>query len=154
MELKILERQFADAQAMALPDDAYRRWALALSGHRFMAWKGKRIVVYRMMLGQPHILDTLTMSSATVDMVQGLSTTWLSEVHGPLTISQTPTEVASGCFMWHNQHSVLEYVRHHNRYSLRVAMSWRTFRNPKLLEEDVTYLLEKAAFDDFDWTAK
>lgn len=154
MDLKLLERQYAEAQALFLPQDAYRRWAIANSGHRFMAWKGKTVVAYQLVLGGPVVQDEFTLKSFSVDPTQGLSTLWTSQAHGELLVTQCPTEVAAGCFMWHNQHSVLEYVSHHNRYSLRVAMSWRTFRNPKLLEEDVTYLLEKAAFDDFDWTAK
>lgn len=154
MDLKLLERQYAEAQALFLSEDAYRRWAIANSGHRFMAWKGKTVVAYQLVLGGPVVQDELTLDSFSVDAIQGLSTNWASQKHGQLLVTQHPTEIAEGCFMWHNQHSTLEYVSHHNRYSLRVAMSWRTYRNPKTLDEGITYLLEKAAFDDFDWTAK
>lgn len=146
----MLERHFAEAQALHLPDDQYKRWRECGSGHRLMAASSKRIVCYSLLLGKPLVGRVLELADISLSFRDGLTSTWAYR-GGEIQVSHTPTEVFQGCFLWHNHLSMIEYARLGKRREARVAMTWKTKRNPQVQLEGVNYMLEQYVFDNFTW---
>lgn len=147
-----LERHFAEAQALTLPDDQFRRWRACTSGHRFMAAKSKRIVCYSLLLGQPLVGRVLELRDLSISFEEGITSTWTFR-GGEIKVGHTPTEVYQGCFIWHNHLSLVEFARLGKRREARLAMTWKTPRNPQVQLEGVNYMLEQYVFDNYEWEA-
>lgn len=146
-----IERRFAENQLRHADPITQRKWEATSSGHRFVAYKGKSLVAFRVMFGQPTVLKTLTLVDVSMDFSNGMTTTWVDADNRPLIITHTPYEVAEGCFLWHNKLSNLEYTEHLGKYSMRFAMTWRTALSPKKLVDGKVYLLESSVFNSFIW---
>jgi hypothetical protein len=144
--LLAIERHFAESSANLLEPEAFSRWRATRSGHRLPIHKHKQLLVYTVKEGKPVILDRLTLRSLAVDLSEGIKSTWNSN-YGDVVIGHMPHEVAEGCFMWHNIHSTIDYIRLFElERGVRIAMTWRTTRNPDDVEEGVTYLIETGAY--------
>lgn len=146
----VLERHFAEAQALNLPSDEYARWRACQSGHRLMAAKAKRIVCYSLLLGKPLVGRVLELTDISLSFERGIESTWTHRT-GEIKVGHTPTEVFQGCFLWHNHLSMVEYARLGKKREARVAMTWKTPRNPQVQLEGVNYMLEQYVFDSFAW---
>jgi hypothetical protein len=146
------ERAVSDANALKLPLDQQLRWSECRSSHRFLAFSGKQIVVYRLSNSHPQITDQLVCKGLDVGLDTGLSSLWESQESGTqFWVSATPKEVAPSCFFWMLKHSTLDFVEFKGTKSLKFSMAYRTEKNPSAKVDGTFYLLEKPVFDHFDF---
>lgn len=145
------EQRYANEQARSLSPESHDRWYANRSGHRIVTYLGKQLIVYRLMFGQPTILDTLTCEGLSVSFAGGVQTIWKTS-QGSVAVGHTPTEVAESCFIWHLQNSSLEYKRHGDARSASIAMSWKIPLNPSIRRDGVIYMQESRTFWAQDWT--
>jgi hypothetical protein len=142
------ERQVADDNALRLSPDAFSRWENCKSAHRFMAFSGKQLVLYKLMFLTPQIIDTLTCKDLSVTLAGGLLSVWESSTSKQrFTVGSQPVEVGSGCFLWMLKYSSLELSEHKGSKSLKFSIAYRTALNPEVKVDGIQYLLEKAVFD-------
>lgn len=141
------ERTAADVAAYKTLDKSQiARWERCKSAHRFMAFKGKTLVAYKLRGAAPEVLDTFTSSRLSVTLDGGLESSWTDSKGLEITLGSTPTEVAPGCFMWHPKHNTLELVDWKGGKSLRFSVMWRTAFNPSHKANGEIYLSEELAF--------
>lgn len=141
------ERTVADIAAYSsLTGEQLAKWELCRSTHRFMAFKSKQLVVYRLDGAAPEILDTFTNTSLSIDLSRGLESTWQGLDGKEILVGHKPLEVAPGCFLWHPKHNTLEYVDWKGGKSLRFSAMWRTAFNPAKKVPGHVYLIEAIAF--------
>lgn len=147
------ERAAADTNAhQNLPSDQLARWEACRSSHRFMAFAGKKLVAYRLLFLKPEVIDTFTCKGLDVGLSTGLSSLWESEATGQqFWVSSTPKEVAEGCFIFMLKYSALELVQHKGAQSLKFSLAYRTRTNPSAKVDGISYLLEKAVFENTEF---
>lgn len=146
MELA-LERAYADTFAARLVPDQFAAWEACRSAHRFLAYKGKEIVIYNLWFDEPKIVDRLTLSQFHCNIDTGISSLWDSELHGSVELSHTPKMVADAVFMWHVFGSDALYQPYRGKWGLSIPLAYRTRLNPTNKREGVTYALERTVFD-------
>lgn len=141
------ERTVADIAAYAsLSGEQLAKWESCKSTHRFMAFKSKQLVAYRLYGGLPDILDVLTNTGLSIDLERGLESSWQGRDGSTLLIGHKPVEIAPSCFLWHPKHNTLEYVDWKGGKSLRFSLMWRTAFNPAKKVTNEVYLSESIAF--------
>ena len=148
MDVRI-ERIHADTFASRnLDPDSFSRWEFCRSSHRFLAYSGKSIVVYRVWFNTPQIVETLTCVEAGLSLLGGITTKWSKSSGEILSISHTPTEVAPSCFLWHVFDNQVRFLPQGKKYSVSLPLAYKTKSHPSSVNEDHLYLMEKAVFDN------
>lgn len=142
------EYEAADLAMDGQPKDVQDRWAETRAGHRLMAYKGKTLVVYRLMFDKPTILATWTLTNLKVDLDKGFLSMWEDQDGKIMLVDHTPVEVCEGCFLWHSSNASYEYTRRFGSWSMRLSMSIRTAHHPDVRHDGVTYMLEGNMFAD------
>lgn len=144
------EQVFADRFASTLPAPALDRWYACRSGHRFQAFQGKQVVAYTLERGKANILNTFECQDFRVGLRSGVASLWNGTVPGTdVWVSHAPTEIAPNCFLWHVQHTTLDYNEHKGRFNTKFNLAYRTQANPATMEDGRTYLLEYATFQAY-----
>lgn len=143
------ERLAADiAATQNLTTDSLNRWENCKSAHRFLAFQGKQLVLYKLFFQSPQISDILTCKDVKVSLVGGLVSVWESKSSGMLfEVGSTPVEVGNSCFMWMLKYSSVELADYKGSKSLKFSVAYRTAVNPEVKVDGTSYLLEKAVFD-------
>lgn len=143
-----LERVAADGNAATLDTPQRNRWDTCKSSHRFQAFYGKQLVVYKLLFLVPEIADVLTCRGLEVNLRSGLTSFWESKNTAKVfSVSEVPTEVAPSCFLWMLQVSSLEMSLHKGQKSLKFPLAYKTLHNPSVRVDGAFYLLEKGVFD-------
>ena len=146
-----VEHRFASMLLEEAEPSAMQRWEDCTSGHRFMSFPGKQLVVYSLMCGLPTVKDTLQCGNLSASLSSGVTSLWLRECGTVVEVSHTPREIAPSCFLWHPKFSQFEFSEHKGEPTLRFSMLYRQPKNPMTKQDGVLYLLERAAFDDFNF---
>lgn len=143
------ERAHADTFASRglLPDE-FSRWEFCRSAHRFLAYKGKQLVVYRIWFDTPQVVETLTCQEASLSLLGGISSNWTTSSGQLIGASHTPVEIAPSCFLWHVFDSQVRFMSHDQKYSVSLPLAYKTKSHPSTMNEDHLYVLEKAVFDN------
>ncbi len=140
------ERAFADTFAATLSAESLNRWYACRSNHRIMAFEQKRVWAFRLVEGQPKVLNQLTCEGMALDVRKGLVSHWRDMKDRPVIIGHTPVEVAEHCFMWHGMFNSVEYPDHRGKHKARISVLWRTQSNFDTHIEGHSYLLEETAY--------
>lgn len=144
------ERAHADLFASAsLTPDQLALWEANRSAHRFMSFKGKELIIYRIMFDKPEIQNTLTCQEVSLNFAQGMTTTWVDSNDKVYRVGHHPTMVAEGIFLWHVFNINVLYLPHNNKWNARVSTAFRSPVNYKQAVDGCMYILEKATFDDY-----
>lgn len=146
-ELNILERFVQNG----LSDTAIMAWGHAVTGHRFMAYEKKVLVVYSIVDGKPVIYRKLRCTGVQLSAEHGIESMWADDDHGrSIVLAHTPTEVAPGVFVGHTIYSSVEYTEHKaETYGARFSMYFRSQKHPLYTRTpNVYYILEQTIFDD------
>lgn len=141
------EQELVQGVLGRLPLDAQHRWADCKSSHRFMAYKNKQLIIYKLVRNKPVIVDTLTCTAVDLSFADGLKSTWLNAKQIEVSIGHIPLEIYPSVFLWSTFYADLQYVPHHGIYAARFPLIYKTIHNPKLEFEDVLYIQERAPFE-------
>lgn len=141
------EFAFSHHRASLLPAEKFDRWHLCRSGHTFQSFYGKKLVAYTILDSIPTILKVLVCEDFAVSLREGTSSLWVEETgQEEFWITHTPVEVAPNCFMWHLQHTTLDFNEHRGRFNVKFNIALRTPSNPSTKEVGKVYLMEYAKF--------
>ena len=141
------ELVFADKLASQLPSEQYASWYKCRSGHTFQGFYGKKLVAYDFESGVPTIRKVLVCEDLNVCLKSGTSSVWLDEDTGTvIRVAHTPTEVAPNCFMWHLQHSTLDFSEYRGSFNVKFNVAFRTAVNPRTKLPGKLYMTEYASF--------
>jgi hypothetical protein len=145
------ERKFTEQLANDnLTPPQFRRWNKCESGHRFMAYPEKQLVVFT--LDDDLDLDrhaTLTCSWLTLHPYDGMLSTWkVADSEQAFLVGHVPVEIYPGCFLFHPKVSEVTYATTESVSNIRFSMAYRTQSNPKNRRAGGRYILEKSFFKD------
>jgi len=141
------ELAFANQQANTLQPAQLIAWHKCRSGHTFQAFQGKQIVAYILESDVPKILKVLACEDFSVSLRDGSTSTWIDDsTLVKHQVTHLPIEVAPNCFMWHLQHTTLDYNEYRGRYNIKFNVAFRTASNPSTRESGKVYLMEYATF--------
>ena len=142
------ERTAADVAAYSnLPKDQLSRWEGCNSTHRFMAFRNKALVAYKLNEDVPEVINTFVNVGVNITLDNGLESIWMASDGKELVVNYQPTEFAPGCFVWHPKHNTLELVDWKGGKSLRFSAMWRTALNPSKKRHGEVYLQDKLTFE-------
>lgn len=148
----VREMHAVDRLAQAsLSHEAKARWAAIGTGHRFMAYDKKVLIVYKLDdTLQPRITHKLHCLSVEASSAEGVTSHWNDSLDSSRLweFEHTPTEVCPGVFVGHTVFSGVDYVEHRpGRFGLRFSMYYKSLFHPKERVAGACYILEKAVFD-------
>lgn len=143
----VTERDLVEGRLWQLDPEALDRWASCRASFRFLAYKGKELIIYDFVAGKPVIRDTLTCTDVSLSFTKGIESVWLNTEGKAHNLSTVPVEVATQLFLWHTYRSDLQYTPYNNVYNLRFSMLLRSRHNPAQQTPGFNYVLEKAAFN-------
>jgi hypothetical protein len=144
------ELLFANHFASTLNPEALDRWYNCRSGHKFQAFLGKQLVAYTTEGGKPTILNIFTCQDFKVSLRAGTSSLWVDQSGAEIWAGHVPTELAANCFLWHVQHTTLDFNEYRGRYNVKFNLAYRTAANPITAKEHAAvYLLEYATFQHY-----
>jgi len=129
-----------------LSPEVQNRWAACKSSRRILAYLNKVLVVYEFKNDAPVILDKLTCTAATLDLSDGLSSTWVTQAGNKVTVGQVPIEVHPSVFLWHTFSSELLYSPYKGVYATKFSLLFKSRHSPKQHNEGAVYIQELAAF--------
>jgi len=142
-----LERHYADTHAsIGLNDEQHAKWEACRSAHRFMAFLGKELIVYRIFLDKPEILSTLKCVDAGFDFRRGLYTVWKNQNNQEFEVGHVPVMVADSVFLWQVFDSNVQFTPLNGKFSARVSIAYKMAKNPVTKQEGANYILEKQVF--------
>lgn len=143
----VTERDLVEGRLWQLHPEALDRWAGCRASFRFLAYKGKELVIYDFNDNKPVIKNTLTCVDVSLSFSKGIESVWLDSNNKSYTLSTVPVEVAEQLFLWHTYRSDVQYTPYNQVYSLRFSMLLRSRHNPAQKTPGFNYVLEKAAFN-------
>ena len=130
-----------------LNPQSVERWEECKATHRFMAYERKQVIIYRLFMGEPSILDTLTCETAELSLKKGVTSRWRDTKDNTVFFSSTPVEVYPSIFLWHTFNSEVQYTLHNGAYNARFSMLYRCPHHPKILHEGFMYIQELSNFE-------
>ena len=143
---KGVEVPLVQGRLWQLAPEAASRFEGCRVSHRFMAFQGKELVVYKLFIGKPSVVSVLSCRGASLDFTNGISSMWATPDR-MLTVGHTPIEVAPSVFLWHTYHSDLQYVPHKGVYATRFSMLFKAKHHPSVKIDGEIYIQERAGFD-------
>lgn len=144
-----IERAFASQLARdSLTPDGVDRWEACRSSHRFMAYKGKDLIIYTLIDGVPKSKSTHSCRFLSVNLEDGFKSEWKTSTGGVYYVTHEPREVANGCFIWHPFSSCVQYPEYNYRRNVRFSVCFKTTANPHTKRDNLTYILERSVFED------
>lgn len=142
------ERELVRGQLWRLAPEAQDRWASCRSSHRFMAYRGKQLVLFTFDAElKPQVVDRLSLVDARMTLEHGVTTVWQTGEGLKVDVGPLPTEVAPNTFLWTAYSSDVQYAPYKGVYSVRLPMLFQTRHNISHPTLNTTYILELAAFE-------
>lgn len=143
------ERSYADNFAYnKLTQKEFAIWESCRSAHRFLAYRGKELVIYQLLFDTPRILKTLTCTAVQLSFDAGFSTTWIDHEEAVYTIEHAPVMVHDSVFLWHVFDSQVQFLPYNGKFNAKLPLAYRSKLNPIGKEEGVIYILERSVFDN------
>ncbi len=152
----VREMHAVDKLARAtLSSEAHSRWLSIGTGHRFMAYDKKVLIVYKLDDKlQPKITHKLQCYSMRASNDTGVESCWADtykdgrSAEAVRVFHHAPQEICPGVFVGHTVFSGVDYVEHHpDQFGLRFSMYYKSLFHPKDRVAGACYILEKAVFD-------
>ena len=153
MSTRAAEVAAVTAQLWKLPSETAERFQACKASHRFMAFIGKQLIIYKVAEdGTACDVIKLTCKDVYVDGNEGFASEWVTEPTDTedsviYSIDYTPTELAPGVFMWTTFNSSVQMTSHRGQKSLRFSMLYSCGLHPATKVQGVHYIQERAAFD-------
>lgn len=143
------ERELVRGQLWRLAPEAQDRWTACRSSHRFMAYKGKQLVLFTFDAEQsPKVTDRLVLSAANLSLSEGIQTTWQSEISGQtISVGSLPVEIAENVFLWTAYSSDVQFIPHKGVYGIRLPLIFQSRHNISHPTLNDVYIMELAAFE-------
>ena len=129
-----------------LTQEQFSRWNSMGSSHRFLAYKGKELVVFTVLDGQPQISNTLICTAAGLSIEGGFHSEWETDTDGIIRIAHTPVEIANNCWLWHSFDCQVRFQPYNGVYGVSLPLVYKQRSNPERINEDHTYVLERHAY--------
>ena len=127
---------------------AFLRWTRCNSSHRFQAYKGKSLILFKLNNGTPEIKDTLTCREVEVSFKGGLVTHWRSKSLGDFAVGAQPVELVDNVFLWMPKYATVALHEYREGTSATVPVVWKTAMNPATKVDGIFFLMERRAFED------
>lgn len=144
------ELLFGNHFASTLQPEALDRWYACRSGHKFQAFQGKQLVAYTTDGGAPDVLNTFICQDLKVGLRSGIASMWVDKDGTEQWVGHAPVEVAPNCFLWHVQHTTLDFNEYRGRFNVKFNLAYRTIANPiTSRERGHVFLLEYATFQHY-----
>ena len=141
------ERELVAEALNNLSADSADRFDECKSTHRFLAFRRKQLVVYRLLFDTPSVVDTLTCEEAGFDLDKGMSSVWRNASNHNITVTSIPVEVYPSVFLWHTFNSDVIYQVYKGVRSGKFSMLYRSPHHPKYRFENYIYIQELASFE-------
>jgi hypothetical protein len=144
------ELTFGNHFASTLKPDALDRWYACRSGHKFQAFQGKQLVAFTTDNGTADVLNVYTCQDFKVGLRTGTASMWVDSSGREQWVGHAPLEIAPSCFLWHVQHTTIDFNQHRGRFNVKFNLAYRTLSNPMSPKErGNVYVLEYATFQHY-----
>lgn len=143
----VMERELVALSLTSLSPVASKRWDSCKSGHRWMAYSNKCLVIYNLLFDEPYVVDKLFCETASFDLEKGMTSKWRNLEGKILSFSSAPVEVQPSIFVWHTYLTDIQYLEHKGRFSGRFSMLYRCPHHPSIKREDTLYIQELASYE-------
>lgn len=140
------ERSWTDAAASAaLEGSELIEWMSLRSTHRFMAFRGKQLFVWRQSNGVPEILRGLEVDDIEIHPEDGFTVTLFDQHDREFTVTHIPTRIDEGIYLWMPYYNDVQFVKRPetNEFSVSFSMMCRMPRNPSLRSEGALHISER-----------
>lgn len=141
------ERRLVEGLLWKLEPEAQDRFNACKASHRFMAFRGKDLIVYEVIAGKRTIAETFSCKSVSLSIVDGMESVWSSAYGEDVRVSHTPVEIAPSVFMWHAYCSEVQYLPYKGIYTARFPLIYKCQHHPKMRLENTLYIQERAMYD-------
>lgn len=141
------ERNSVAGALSHLTPDSADRFEDCKATHRFLAFRRKQLVIYRLMFDTPSIVDILSCEEAGFNLDRGMYSSWRNQAGHIITVSSIPVELYPSIFLWHTFHSDVQYIQHLGVRSARFSMLYKCPHHPKHHHENYSYIQELASFE-------
>jgi len=134
--------------ASCLPGSDYQEWIALRSTHRFMAFEGKKLLLWRLLNGKPVVEQTYTFLQFVADNEFGAECVLLDASGKEFVVNHAPEKLAQGVYLWMPFYSDVQFIKlpGHSKYTLYFSTMLKMPRNPQLKVEGSLYLSETKAF--------
>ena len=138
---------FGNHFASTLKPDVLDRWYACRSGHKFQAFHGKQLVAYTLENRVPKVLNIFECQDLKIGLRTGTASLWVDKDGVEQWVGHVPAELEHSCFLWHVQHTTIDYNEYRGRFNVKFSLAYRTALNPASNEGGSNvYLLEYATF--------
>lgn len=144
-------RMLAGLAESTLTETEMMAWTAAVTGHRFMAYLKKTLIIYTFTAQGVTVVRRLKCQGLDVTAQHGFESTWQDEMTGEaLEVSHAPKQIAPGIFLGHTIYTSADYVEHQTeQFGMRFSMYFRSRKHPLYSrEEGIHYILEEAIFKE------
>lgn len=140
------ERAWTDAAASANLEGAELiEWMSLRSTHRFMAFQGKQLFVWRQNNGVPEIVRGLEVEDLELHPEAGFAATLFDHEDRMFTVTHVPARVDEGIYLWMPYYNDVQFVKRQetNEFAMYFSMMCRMPRNPSLKSEGALHISER-----------
>jgi hypothetical protein len=135
-----LEREFALAHALNLPDTQMRRFVRGCFSSTHKIFPGKYLTLFAARDGGLQQVGRFVATAADFDLEAGITFT-LRGLNKTWHIGHTPVEVAENVFVWAPKFATVERYLFQGQYVSRMTICVRSLHNPNTHVIDGTYYL-------------
>lgn len=145
------ERVWTDfAASDNLEGDELIEWMSLRSTHRFLAFQGKQLFVWRQRNDVPEIVRSLEVDDVELHPKEGFTATLFDQTDREFTVRHTPARIDEGIYLWLPYYNDVQFVKRkeNDEFGVYFSMMCRMPRNPSLKSEGSLHISERKALLD------